>query len=305
MEPRPDVGPARPGEREAALRLLFRGVPAGERERRVGRALGLLRGGEIDPAGLLVERGPGGVEAALVCLPVAGASALFWPPSSVPDLRAGEREDRLVAHARGWLRGRGSKLAQALLADDEHHLAPPLVRNGFAHVTQLWYLRHDLKIPPGGVPAADRLRVVPYDPADPGPFRAALVRTYEGTLDCPEVNGVRTVDEIIAGHQAQGAFDAGRWWLAYAGGDPVGVLLLAELPDEGAWEVAYLGVVPGARRRGFGRELLLRGLARARQAGAGSVTLSVDGRNHSARALYRGAGFEPYDRREVYLAVWR
>src|SRR5438270_727691 len=148
MEPTPDVGPARPGEWEDALRLLFRGVPAGERERRVGRALGLLRGGELDPAGLLVERGPGGVEAALVCQPVAGASALLWPPCSVPDGRAGEREDRLLGQARAWLRGRGTKLGQALLADDENHLAPPLVRNGFAHITQLWYLRHDLKNPP-------------------------------------------------------------------------------------------------------------------------------------------------------------
>ena len=38
--------------------------------------------------------------------------------------------------------------------------------------------------------------------------------------------------------------------------------------------------------------------------GVAEVTLSVDMRNHPARALYRGLGFEPYDVREVYLAVW-
>jgi ribosomal protein S18 acetylase RimI-like enzyme len=305
MGPTPDLGPARPDEREAAVRLLFRGVPAGEREPRVARALALLQSGDLDPAGLLVERGPGGVLAALVCLPVAGASALVWPPGSVPGREAEAREDRLLRRARDWLRGRGVKLAQALLAADENRLAPPLVRNGFAHVTHLWYLRRDLRLLPGPRAAPAGLRFRPYDPADPEPFRRALVRTYEGTLDCPEVNGVRTVDEILAGHRAQGEFDPGRWWLAYAGDEPVGVLLLAVPPGEGAWEVAYLGVVPQARRRGYGRELLLRGLAQAREAGAAHVTLSVDGRNHSARALYRGAGFEPYDRREVYLALWR
>jgi len=35
------------------------------------------------------------------------------------------------------------------------------------------------------------------------------------------------------------------------------------------------------------------------------VTLSVDGRNLPALQLYRDLGFAPYDRREVYLAIWR
>jgi ribosomal protein S18 acetylase RimI-like enzyme len=31
----------------------------------------------------------------------------------------------------------------------------------------------------------------------------------------------------------------------------------------------------------------------------------VDGRNRPAWGLYRSVGFEPFDRREVYLAVFR
>ncbi len=34
------------------------------------------------------------------------------------------------------------------------------------------------------------------------------------------------------------------------------------------------------------------------------LSLAMDARNWPASGLYRKLGFEPYDRREVYLAVW-
>jgi ribosomal-protein-alanine N-acetyltransferase len=77
------------------------------------------------------------------------------------------------------------------------------------------------------------------------------------------------------------------------------------MPESGDWEVAYVGVVPEARRRGVGRELMLHALVEARAAGVARLTLSVDARNQPAWALYRGLGFDPYDRRAVFLAVWR
>jgi ribosomal protein S18 acetylase RimI-like enzyme len=303
MEPTPAVEPARPEERAEALRLLFGDLPPGEREQRVASALRLLDAGELDPDGILVERSADGPAGVLVCLPVPGASALFWPPRSVPDACRTDREDRLVAHGLRRVRGRGAKLAQALLAPDETPLATPLERNGFRHVTRLWYLARDLDLPVLPLAAPSRLDYRPYDPDRPSAFHQTLVRTYEGTRDCPEVNGVRTVEEVIAGHRAQGRFDPDRWWLATDGGRPAGVLLTIELPESGDWDVSYVGVVPEARRSGFGRELLLKGLTEAKAAGAGRVTLSVDARNDPALHLYRGLGFSPYDRREVYLAL--
>ena len=135
-------------------------------------------------------------------------------------------------------------------------------------------------------------------------FRQTLLRTYEETRDCPEVSDVRTADEIIAGHQAQGTVPPEGWWLALDGAQPVGVTLLVQL-IEGDWEIVYTGVVPEARRRGFGREMLARALNQARAGGAEQLTLSVDGRNTPAWDLYRSAGFTAVDRRAVYLAVWR
>jgi ribosomal protein S18 acetylase RimI-like enzyme len=305
MDPPSPVEPARPEEQADALRLLFRDLPHEEAERRVSSALRLLQSGELEPDGLLVERGPDGLTGVLVCLPVPGASALFWPPRCVADGGQTGREDRLLDGGLRWVRGRGAKLAQALLTLDEMPVSGPLQRNGFRHVTRLWYLARDLHLSDSPPASPSRLGYRSYEAGPAFAFHETLLRTYEGTRDCPEINGVRTVEEVIVGHRAQGRFDPSRWWLALDGGRPVGVLLLTEMPDTGDWDVSYAGVVPEARRQGFGRELLLKGISEAKASGVGRVTLSVDARNEPALQLYRGLGFAPYDRREVLLAVWR
>jgi ribosomal protein S18 acetylase RimI-like enzyme len=305
MGPPPVIAPARPHELEAAFRLIFRQVPDAEREDRVANALRLVRQGELDAAGILVAVA-GDLIGAIACLPVPGASALVWPPQAVEGPGRAGVEDALVRHAAAWLRQRGAKLGQCLLGEDGTHLAEPLLRNGFAHVTTLWYMQHDLSPAAGPRPGGPRLRHVPYSRLpSPAEFYQTLLRTYQGTEDCPEITGVRSVEEIIEGHRAQGKHDPGRWWLALADGLPVGVLLLCEMPEGAAWDVAYVGVVPEARGRGHGRELMHKALAEARADGVARLTLSVDGRNRRAWRLYRALGFEAHDRREVFLAIWR
>jgi mycothiol synthase len=299
-----DVVPelARTEDWGTAFRLLFHYFPDEERERRCANALHLLQRGELDPHGIFILRGPSTLLGALVCLPVPGRSALLWPPGVVAERRE-ELEDALLRHATSWLRQRGVKLTQTLLAPEEAFLAAPLLRNGFAEVTRLWFMRHDLILPLHCLHLPARLDYQPF--AGDALFRRTLARTYEGTLDCPEINGVRGLDDILEGHRSQGAFDAERWWLARDGGEAVGVLLMTEMPDSGAWELAYMGVTPEARRRGVGREMLLHALCAARAADAPSVTLSVDARNEPAWKLYRSLGFDAYEERLVYLAIWR
>jgi mycothiol synthase len=293
--------PARTEDWGAAFRLIFQYLPALERENRCANALRLLERGELDPQGLFILRGPAGLRGALLCMPVPGRSALLWPPGVVEDHRT-ELEDALLHHACVWLRQRGVKLTQTLLAPEETFLADPLLRNGFTAVTRLWYMRHNLNLPVDCLNIPSRLNYQAF--ADDALFRQTLLRSYEGTLDCPEVNGVRDIDEVLEGHRAQGAFDPERWWLVREGERPMGVLMMTEMPESGDWEVAYMGVAPEARRRGFGREMLLHALCEARAADVHAVTLSVDARNQPAWDLYRSLGFEPYDQRFVYLAFF-
>ena len=65
--------PARTEELAPALRLVFQGLPDGERDGRVANALHLLERGELDPQGFFVLRGRDGPLAAIVCVPVPGA----------------------------------------------------------------------------------------------------------------------------------------------------------------------------------------------------------------------------------------
>jgi mycothiol synthase len=257
--------------------------------------------------GVLVVRGRRRLRGALVCVPLTGASGLVWPPQSAAAKDRQAVEDALARSACAWLRGHGAKLAQALLPPDEADLAAPLLRNGFRHVTRLHYLRRDLHNLAHPLPSAATTPALTYHPYRDGviqPFQQTLLRTYRGTLDCPELNGVRDVAEIIEGHEGQGMHDPERWWLAEEAGKPVGVLLTADVPELGGWDLSYVGVVPEARGRGVGNALICKALHEARTAGESQLTLAVDARNQPARHLYERLGFEATEEREVYLAFF-
>jgi ribosomal protein S18 acetylase RimI-like enzyme len=301
------VGPARTEELEPALRLVFRHLPEEARVTRVANALTLVCQGELDPQGIAVVRGRSGLLGAIVSIRLPGASGLVWPPQAVDGPSRVELEDALVRHARAWLRQGKVKVAQALVVPQEAHLAAPLERNGFRHITTLWYFRHGLE----GAGLEERqararlanLTFQTYHDRDRTLFQDTLKRTYQGTLDCPELNGVRTMDEIMDGHRGQGRHDPERWQLVLRGGRPVGVLLLTQMPEWDALDISYLGVVPEARGTGLGRALTLQALLEAQRAGVSQATLAVDRRNLPAWNMYLQMGFQPNEPREVFLAI--
>ena len=293
---------ARPADRSAAFRFAFQHLPELEQMARAANALDLLRDGELDPRGVLVARDRRGVIGSVICMATPGAGSLVWPPQVAdrPDRQA--VEDALIQHALAWLRDEGAKLTQAMLAGPEVHLGSSLQRNGFPHITTLLYLRKELE---GRQPPPDgKLRFEPYA-LQPQLFGRTLIATYEDTADCPELTGARSIAEILEGHRAQGEHDPAYWQLALVDGRPIGVLLLARMPEWDSLDVAYVGIVPAERRRGHGRQLMRKAAQTAAAAGAPQLTLSVDLRNDSAHNLYRSLGFEEFDRREVYLVVWK
>jgi ribosomal protein S18 acetylase RimI-like enzyme len=299
------VESARMEELTPAFRLMFHQLPATDREARVVHALFLVERGELLREGVLVARSGRRLLGALVCVPLPGASGLVWPPQTADGKAAQAIEDALTQSACAWLRRRGTKLAQVLLPPDETSLAKPLLRNGFQHVTRLHCLHHDLQNLDATTPASrqPQLTFLPHRDGARQRFQQTLLRTYHDTLDCPELNGVRDVAEIIAGHEGQGHHDPERWWLAEEAGQPVGVLLTADVPELGGWDLSYVGVVPEARGRGVGCCLTRKALVEARAAGESRLTLAVDTRNRPARLLYERLGFEATEEREVYLAI--
>ncbi len=292
------IMPASPAEHIAALQLLFQHFPPQESLARIATALPLVQNAPRHHLKLLVAHGDQGLVGAMLMQALPGGTGIVWPPQVAP--ASTEIEDELIRSALAWLREQGSRLAQALLETDEVVLAEPLCRHGFTNPTRLWYLRHNLDWPPELLHAPGPLTFQSFREVNRDAFYLTLMRTYRDTQDFPELNGLRSLEEVLQGHQAAG-FDPGRWWLASEGAQAAGVLLLAESDDPAEWEIAYVGVVPEARNRGLGTELVRRAMHESKQAGMRSLTLSLDARNEPAWKLYRKLGFEPFAAREAFL----
>jgi ribosomal protein S18 acetylase RimI-like enzyme len=295
--------------RPEALALLYRRVPASLRPQLVIDALAEAEGGRIDLAGLWVASRRGKVVGVLLTQPLAGRAAAIWPPEV--DLTWGRSAlaASLIRTALNDLRSRGFKLAQALLDPSAPRTAGfDLVRGGLHQATRLTYMQRGTDRPLGisrliGATSVD-FAWRPFGPETEAEFRAVLQATYAGSLDMPELEGIRSLDDVMASHRAAGRFDPSRWRVGMLPQQPeaAAVLLLSEVPDRPAWEVAYLGLTPPARGRGLGRAAIAYALSLARPH-VPRVELAVDARNQPARKLYDATGFTPFDSRLVHLAI--
>jgi len=135
------------------------------------------------------------------------------------------------------------------------------------------------------------LSLFPYETATHQLFRDTIIRSYEGTLDCPALSGMRDIEDVIAGHKAVGPFDPQLWGVLQRAGKPLGCLLLAEIPARQGLELVYLGLTPEARGQGLGRLLMQRVLAIASRRHFAVATLAVDATNVPALRLYRRCGY--------------
>jgi mycothiol synthase len=318
----PQITTCPPEGRGAALEVLYRRVPDALRYRLIIEVLDEANRGEIDLSGLWVARErTGRIVGALLTQPLAGKAAAVWAPEVMPSWRRPSLAAGLIQAALADLKARGFRLAQAVL-DESAGLrsARDLKRGGMPRVTELLYLERDTSLPltMGGSRFARRERADalggncksasfewwPFEPALESEFRTVLHATYAGSLDMPELEGARSLDDILESHRAAGRFIAERWRLGRIPGKPeeASVLLMAEMPGRDVWEVIYLGLTPPARGQGLGRDVLQHAIELARSH-VSRLELAVDCRNIPAARLYQSTGFIARDRRTVHLAI--
>ncbi len=198
-------------------------------------------------------------------------------------------------------------IMQALPDPKDVWAVSAFVRAGFTRIADLAYMMRPHPGPPleagAGEPAwpcGITVRTVrgcaPGEP-DRDLLIEALERTYEDTLDCPGLCGLRSTSDVLDSHRASGRWDGRHWRLVFQDGRPHGCLLLSQCPESHVIELVYLGLSPALRGRGLGRKLLLLGLSRVRALDADHVTCAVDTRNLPALGLYEAVSFATSARR--------
>jgi mycothiol synthase len=230
-----------------------------------------------------------------------GNVALFWPPQLVP----GEPEQTAYQLADVTLRSLETssvEMTQAFLSAPDIGMIKLLKNFAFRHLADLLYMTCEADRFSVAAPDSD-LEFAPYEATRRGELLRLTERTYEDTLDCAALNGVRDIDNVIAGYQATGTFRSENWLFVRHAGEDVGLLLLTDHPPAHHWELMYMGLVPEVRGRGWGRQITRYAQWLARGAHVERIVVAVDAANEPAVTTYRSTGFELWDRRAVYLRI--
>jgi len=233
-----------------------------------------------------------------------GNIAVFWPPRYVA-IDVDDTTCRLVDAVVLDLDGLGVELTQVLVNSSESRLVPILNQAGFRRLAELLYMTCEAPRFPRERHTTGELSYVAYNDSQRAILVQLIERSYDGTLDCVGLNGIRDVDNVVTGYQATGSYRTENWLIVRAGGTDVGILLLADHPNAGHWELMYMGLVPEARGHGWGRQIAQHAQWLARRAGVERIVLAVDSGNEPALRMYRGTGFELWDRRTVYVRFLR
>lgn len=280
-------GPVGHDERAAALELLAEVVGQNRRDahrlwRDMPRDATAHLHAAWDPAGTMVSAG--------WLMPRAGRSGLLFL-APVARQRDVAPVGRLVAGISRVAADLGLVVVQALVDPERDTDCQALQAGGFHMLAQLDYLQRlkPQRVPPIDWPAD--VTVHPYHESRRDRFLAALAASYEQTLDCPGLCGMRQPGDILAGHMAVGQFDPQLWTLLEIDDQPAGVLLLNPVPEAKCVELVYLGLAVAARGRGLGRLLMQHALRQCADQTHPTLAVAVDRANTPATRLYRAHGF--------------
>lgn len=258
-----------------------------------------------------------------VCLIVKGAGRtsitfLSEPPRNgeigTPSEATADRAACLLAactHLKSKY-GDAVQVAQALPDPRDIWAIESFVLAGFTRVGDLQYLRRPWRSALGvGLSEIEpEVHVLPLSSVPQSEHNAVLLAaldsSYVDTLDCPELCGLRTTQDILDSHLATGSFVPELWWVVLQSGRPLGCVLFSPIPAQRAVELVYLGLAPELRGKGLSSRLLSMGIAQVKahpmlQFGFEELTCAVDTRNIPARKIYERAGFSAFAERIAFV----
>jgi mycothiol synthase len=298
-----EIGPPPAVLKQAALERAFAALPPNARGAAVDDLLTDISRGQRSLEGLFAAWRGDEVVAAIWIEPHAGAAAGIWPPqlaAAAPEHLA----DSLLARALLELESKKVTMVQCLVLTDASADAQRLRRAGFEHSCDLLYLVSQKGSFPSA-PVNTDLTFVPVEPAKLDDLAKLVESTYEGTLDCPAIDRGpdhrRDCRDVLEGYRATSCGDLSHWFVVRSGDEEAGCLLLA-CDDRGQnWELVYMGLVPAARGRGLGIEIVRHAQWLVARQGGDRLVLAVDAANEPALKTYGAAGFLAWDKRSVFL----
>ena len=298
----PEIRPAQPSERKPALELLQRGLTTQERQARFDRRT-------VERIALLVAVQQNEILGAIGWQAEPNQTALVWAPRCRADLELETVEEislSLLKAATEKARQADLDLAQMTLSGNAIEAASSeedrqlLQQAGYKHLANLLYLACTTETMPAELPPSS-LEFEPYEETEYERLSRLIEATYEGTLDCPGLNGIQSIDTVIEGYRNIGRFLPQNWRFVRHEGQDIGCLLLAKHPDQQLFELVYMGMIPEARGKGWGYDIARFAQWTARTANASHLVVAVDATNHPAVSGYQRAGFFSWDCRAVYI----
>ncbi|HVX12966.1 MAG TPA: GNAT family N-acetyltransferase [Pirellulales bacterium] len=293
------IGPPPPRLERRALEQAYEALPIAQRKSAVEETLRAAERGERSLDGLLAAWRDDDVAGALWAEIYPGENAALWLPQLAVDAPR-QLGDTLLAQALSWLKARHVDLVQSLLATDVGEDAERLQRAGFEHSCDLLYLASSAEPFPASALAAE-LVFEPVRPDQHDDLARLVEQTYEQTLDCPALDGGRDGRQALAGYRATCRDDLSHWYIVRHRQERIGCLLLGHDVSASTWELIYMGIVPAARGRGWGLEVVRHAQSLVAQAKAERLVLAVDAANEPALRIYAAAGFAAWDKRSVFL----
>ncbi|MCD0457851.1 GNAT family N-acetyltransferase [Roseiconus lacunae] len=300
---------ALPAERAATLALLF------QQHSTKSRAALFRWAGELfheNPAvfdGLFRTSVNGQVSGAIWAQPGPGNQATVWLPEFLRGVTDQESLAKgLVEILDIWLRGRlrGLSFLSAKCLNAVGLRA--FLELGYWHLADM--SRMAVRIDETSLVPEDCLegecrglgiRLTPYQSKD----RTLLINLSEAiskeSLDCPALSGIRDYGNVVDSQLHRQGCTPSHWRIVWIDYEPIGAVLVSTHNSLPHAELVFLGIVPAARGRGIGRQLIRHAKHLAATAKVQSLSLNCDNDNFPAISTYQRAGFQSVGRSAVFV----
>ncbi|MCH2136851.1 MAG: GNAT family N-acetyltransferase [Phycisphaerales bacterium] len=289
--------PADALERFNAVASLLR--PSATRDE-VDRFERLLASRGCPPEALRLAETPSGEHISAIVVPGPGKVGVLLM-SPLPGAGGAAAAATAVADALAACSGEQIRLVQTLIDPADSMRQASLEAGGLTELALLHTMDRALQRRSRRNVLPSNMTLLPCLEADQDRVASLLDRTYQGTLDCPGLLGKRDSVDTIQGHKHSGTPVAELWCIIEIDGQDAGLLFTSKQPD--AFDLVYIGLVPEARGRGFGRAALSTLLHTLQPDGRRRVRLSVDSANTPAVHLYEQSGFSTITTARALIAT--